>query len=99
MPSGGRVGMAAGVARIVSRPEEREHRGRTRSHRALLLLGRNPTGLLGGIAVLGLVLTAVLAPFLAPYDPAEQFFDGLTLQGMPLPPNDRFRLGTDLLGR
>src|SRR5690606_29114283 len=29
----------------------------------------------------------------------EQFFDGLTLEGMPLPPSDRFPLGTDLLGR
>lgn len=58
-----------------------------------------------GLAVAGLVvilviaLAAVLAPLLAPYDPAEQFFDGLTLEGAPLPPNEKFWLGTDLLGR
>jgi ABC-type dipeptide/oligopeptide/nickel transport systems, permease components len=39
------------------------------------------------------------APWLAPYDPSQQFFDGLTLEGAPLPPSARFWLGTDLLGR
>ncbi|MBI2973544.1 MAG: ABC transporter permease, partial [Armatimonadetes bacterium] len=42
---------------------------------------------------------AVLAPWLVPYDPAEQFLDGLTVEGRPLPPSARFWLGTDLLGR
>ena len=45
------------------------------------------------------MVTAILAPQLAPYAPDEQFFDGLTLEGAPLPPNARFWLGTDLLGR
>ena len=45
------------------------------------------------------VVLAVFAPQLAPYNPSEQFFDGLTLTGSPLPPNSRFWLGTDLLGR
>jgi peptide/nickel transport system permease protein len=49
--------------------------------------------------ILLLVLIALGAPWLAPYDPAEQFFDGLTLEGAPLPPSARFWLGTDLLGR
>lgn len=49
--------------------------------------------------VLAFVLLAVFAPQLAPYSPAEQFFDGLTLEGSPLPPSSRFLLGTDLLGR
>jgi peptide/nickel transport system permease protein len=53
-----------------------------------------------GLAVIALMaLAAVLAPDLAPYSPDEQFFDGLTLEGAPLPPNGRFWLGTDLLGR
>ena len=30
---------------------------------------------------------AIFAPWLTPYDPDEQFFDGLTLEGAPLPPN------------
>lgn len=46
-----------------------------------------------------IVVAAIFAPWLAPFDPTEQFFDGLTLQGAPLPPNDEFMLGTDLLGR
>ncbi len=52
---------------------------------------------LGAILLLGAV--AIAAPWLAPYDPAQQFFDGLTLEGAPLPPGPRFWLGTDLLGR
>lgn len=45
------------------------------------------------------VVAAIFAPWLAPFDPTQQFFDGLTLQGAPLPPNEEFILGTDLLGR
>ena len=57
------------------------------------------------MAVLGLVvmavcvLGAVLAPWIAPYDPNEQHFDGLTIEGAPLPPGAIFWFGTDLLGR
>lgn len=50
------------------------------------------------IALLGAIL-AVGAPWLAPFSPEEAFFDGLTLEGAPLPPNGRFWFGTDLLGR
>ena len=50
-------------------------------------------------AVLLLTAVALAAPWLARYDPAQQFFDGLTLEGAPLPPSARFWLGTDLLGR
>ncbi len=42
---------------------------------------------------------AALAPWLAPYPPEETFFDGLTLEGAPLPPSEKYWLGTDLLGR
>jgi peptide/nickel transport system permease protein len=55
---------------------------------------------LAGIAIIVLVtLSAFAAPLIAPFDPAEQFFDGLTLQGAPLAPGGNFLLGTDLLGR
>lgn len=51
-------------------------------------------------AILLLIVgSAIFAPFLAPYDPNEQFKQGITLQGAPLPPNSEFWLGTDLLGR
>jgi peptide/nickel transport system permease protein len=55
---------------------------------------------MAGLAVIALVVAAaVLAPWVAPFDPAEQFFDGLTLEGAPLPPSAKFWLGTDNLGR
>jgi peptide/nickel transport system permease protein len=53
-----------------------------------------------GAAVIAVVVAAaVLAPWVTPYDPSEIFFDGLTLDGAPLPPSKRFWMGTDLLGR
>jgi peptide/nickel transport system permease protein len=57
------------------------------------------------LALAGLVIIAVLvsaglaASLIAPYDPNEQFFDGLTLEGSPLPPSLRFWFGTDTNGR
>ncbi len=55
---------------------------------------------LGGFAVIAIAVSAALAaPWIAPFDPSAQFFDGLTLEGSPLPPNEKFWLGTDLLGR
>jgi peptide/nickel transport system permease protein len=52
-------------------------------------------------AVLLLVIGtfAVFAPWLTPHAPEEIFFDGLTLEGAPLPPSPKFWFGTDLLGR
>jgi peptide/nickel transport system permease protein len=53
-----------------------------------------------GLAVILLtVLAAILAPWITPYPPSQQFFDGLTLEGAPLPPNPEYWLGTDLVGR
>jgi len=62
-------------------------------------LARDRLALAAIIVVILTVLVALLAPWIAPYDPAEQFFDGLTLEGAPIPPSERFLLGTDLLGR
>jgi peptide/nickel transport system permease protein len=45
------------------------------------------------------VSASILAPLFAPYDPSAQFFDGLTLEGSPLPPSARFWFGTDTNGR
>ena len=71
-------------------------RGRSRSWNRLK---HNYLGLFGAAIVTAVIIIALLAPLLAPYDPAEQFFEGLTLEGAPLPPNGKFLLGTDLLGR
>ncbi len=53
----------------------------------------------GGILIIAVVLAAILAPVIVPYDPYEQFFEGLSLEGAPRPPDGEFWLGTDLLGR
>ena len=70
-----------------------------RPHSALARLLRRKMALFGlGLVVL-IVGAAVLAPLIAPFDPFEQHFDGLSLYGEPLPPNATYLLGTDLLGR
>jgi peptide/nickel transport system permease protein len=57
------------------------------------------------MAVFGLVLIAIVvagavfAPWIAPFAPDAQNFDGLTIEGAPLPPGAPYLLGTDLLGR
>lgn len=60
---------------------------------------RDRIALAGAGVIVAITLAAVFAPVLAPFDPHEQFFEGLTLEGAPRPPDARFWLGTDLLGR
>jgi len=63
------------------------------------LFRRDRPAVVAAAIVLLFVAGALLAPVIAPYDPHEQFFDGLTLEGAPRPPTTQFWLGTDLLGR
>ncbi|QHG72678.1 MULTISPECIES: ABC transporter permease [Ensifer] len=60
---------------------------------------RQPAALFGLVVVALVVMLALAAPLVAPYSPDEQMFDGLTLEGAPLPPSAQFLLGTDTLGR
>lgn len=64
---------------------------------------KNRPALLGGIFVLVLIAVAILAPWLSPHNPANQFNQGLTDQGLPvpstLPRSTQFILGTDQNGR
>ncbi|MFN4140367.1 ABC transporter permease [Aestuariivirga sp.] len=60
---------------------------------------RDKLAVAGLLIIIVFVAAAVAAPVLAPYNPSEQFFDGLTLEGSPLPPNERFWFGTDTNGR
>ncbi|WP_112944761.1 MULTISPECIES: ABC transporter permease [unclassified Rhizobium] len=60
---------------------------------------RQPTAAFGLIIVVAVVVLAVAAPMIAPFNPDEQMFDGLTLEGAPMPPGGQFLLGTDTLGR
>src|SRR5687768_9368188 len=61
---------------------------------------RQKLSLAAAIVLIAMALRGLLAPLVAPYDPTEQFRrEGLSAVGEPLPPNDRFWLGTDGLGR
>ena len=62
-------------------------------------LTRDPLSLIGMVTILCVIAAAIAAPVVAPHDPFEQFFHGLTMEGSPLPPSGQFLLGTDLLGR
>ena len=63
----------------------------------ILLAAAAPLVALSLLFVLTVVTFAVLAPGSAP-DPSEQYIEGLSLEGAPLPPDSTW-LGTDLLGR
>jgi peptide/nickel transport system permease protein len=62
-------------------------------------LRKKKLAMFGLVIVVMITTVAIFADFFAPYDPNEQFFDGLTLQGAPIGPSEKYLLGTDLLGR
>jgi peptide/nickel transport system permease protein len=68
--------------------------GRARGQ-VLRQLLRNPLGVAGGALLLLVVLTAVLAPLIAPYDPTEVHFDTPFQRAF----TEGYPLGTDDLGR
>ena len=73
--------------------------GRARGQ-VLRQLLRNPLGIAGGVLLLLVLLTAALAPLLAPYDPSQVNFDlpfqRAFTEGYPLGTDD---LGRDILSR
>jgi peptide/nickel transport system permease protein len=66
---------------------------------ALARLLRRKMAVVGLVIIALVVAGAVFAPWIAPYDPNEQMFDGLTIEGAPMPPGGAYLMGTDLLGR
>lgn len=58
------------------------------------LLRRNPMFVLGLLIVLGLVLCAILAPLIAPYDPGK-----INFQAKHLPPSAAHPFGTNIRGQ
>jgi peptide/nickel transport system permease protein len=60
---------------------------------------RDRLAMIGLATILLLLFVGLFAPVISPYNPNEQFFDGLTLEGSPLPPGERFWFGTDTNGR
>src|SRR5215468_1215584 len=64
-----------------------------------ILLRRKPLGALSAVILCGLIATAVLAPFIAPYNP---YHFNLNERGLPIrlhPPDAKFLFGTDTHGR
>ncbi|MPL80472.1 Glutathione transport system permease protein GsiD [bioreactor metagenome] len=66
---------------------------------ALRRLLQRKLALIGLALIVVVTAGAIFAPWIAPFAPEDQMFDGLTLEGAPMPPGDKFWLGTDLLGR
>jgi peptide/nickel transport system permease protein len=60
---------------------------------------RRPLAIFGLAVIAIVVIAAVFAPWIVPHDPHEQFFEGLSIEGAPLPPDSTFWFGTDLVGR
>ncbi len=60
---------------------------------ALRQLLRNRAAIVGALLIIGLILAAIFAPFVAPHDPIEQSIDSLA------PPSWSHLMGTDLYGR
>jgi peptide/nickel transport system permease protein len=65
----------------------------------LAALVRRKLALFGMAVILLTSLLSVAAPLIAPYPYEEQLADGISEDGAPLPPNLKYLLGTDLLGR
>ena len=62
-------------------------------------LRKDRAALAGGLLVLALILVALLAPVLSPYDPVKMYPEGLNQAGQPLGSTSKFILGTDKWGR
>ena len=66
---------------------------------ALRRLMRRKLAVLGLLVIALVVGSALAAPLIVAHAPDDQMFDGLTLEGAPMPPGGAFLFGTDLLGR
>jgi len=75
-------------------PETRWQANLGRSWRLLCMLMKNPLALLGSLIIVGLVLVAAFAPWIAPQSPIGQ-----DLGNRLLPPSSAHLMGTDELGR
>lgn len=75
-------------------PASRLQASMGRLYRMWVALLRNPLAVLGGVILLVLLLTAALAPLIAPYSPYGQ-----NLGQRLLPPSGLHWMGTDELGR
>ncbi|MCL4247438.1 MAG: ABC transporter permease [Anaerolineae bacterium] len=63
------------------------------------ILSHMPRAWIGASLVALVLFATIFAPLITPVDPLTQYRDGLSPTGTPLPPDARFLLGTDYLGR
>jgi len=85
---------------VVQKPSEQEPPGRSRLRRVFRQLGRSTVGKLGAFMVSTVLIAAILAPVIAPHDPAqhhrqERFLPPAWMDGG----SREYLLGTDQLGR
>ena len=67
--------------------------------RALAKIARQPATCVAVLLIAAVVFAAIAAALLAPFSADAQPFDGLSLEGAPLPPGSKYWLGMDTLGR
>jgi peptide/nickel transport system permease protein len=79
---------------LSSDPKSRRQAHFGQAYRRWLALQRNPLALVGLAIVVGLIVVAALAPWIAPYSPVLQDLDNRLL-----PPSTLHWMGTDDLGR
>jgi peptide/nickel transport system permease protein len=79
---------------LSSDPKSRRQAHFGQAYRRWLALQRNPLALVGLAIVVGLIVIAALAPWIAPYSPVLQDLDNRLL-----PPSAAHWMGTDDLGR
>ena len=93
--------MASSLQRVddLATPSLAKPRGRSRLRRMMVLARRKPLGALGAGLMLLLVVVALLAPLLAPYDPYESISGARLLSPSLSHPMGTDNLGRDLLSR
>ena len=79
---------------LADSPASRLQANAGRAYRIVVALLANPLSVLGGLIILALLLTALLAPWLAPYSATGQ-----DLTNRLMPPSAAHWMGTDELGR
>ncbi|WP_404405294.1 ABC transporter permease [Pelagibacterium halotolerans] len=79
---------------LADSPTSRLQANLGRLYRITGMLLRNPLAVVGAVIVLALILTAIFAPWIAPYSPIGQ-----SLSERLLPPSAEHWMGTDELGR
>jgi len=93
------VGRGAAMAAEREARQRSSRPARTPARMALQRLRKRKVAVWGVCVLTVLALMAILAPWIAPYDPNAIDLAGGTRGGRPLPPSPQHWMGTDFLGR